>query len=279
MNKEDIIEYCLNLNNTYKDCPFPEDFESVTMKHYENKKWFALLMNVNGKLYLNIKTEPEYSELLRNTYKYIIPAYHMNKEHWNTIIVDDCTDFNLLKELLVRSYELTKKHTKKKKEGKQMNKPIRKAVRCFLIQEGKVLAIKYNPGHFKEGYYDIPGGKIEDGEKPEETAIREMKEETGIDIRIPKYQGIMTVEYPDRKFIFDVFTANEFLGTPGKYEENISEWIEIKKLLRQEKILSCIKILDKEYINGLIDDTYTFKMDIYVDGNENILGVNYNKIQ
>lgn len=109
MNKEDIINYCLSLKNTYQDMPFPKDFESTVMKHKENKKWFALLMNVNNKLYLNIKTEPEYSELLRKSYTYIIPAYHMNKEHWNTIIVDDCTDFDLLKELIKESYSLTKK--------------------------------------------------------------------------------------------------------------------------------------------------------------------------
>lgn len=109
MNKEDIINYCLSLKNTYQDMPFPKDFESTVMKHKENKKWFALLMNVNNKLYLNIKTELEYSELLRKSYTYIIPAYHMNKEHWNTIIVDDCTDFDLLKELIKESYNLTKK--------------------------------------------------------------------------------------------------------------------------------------------------------------------------
>ena len=33
MDKEEIIKYCLTLENTYKDCPFPDDFESVTMKH------------------------------------------------------------------------------------------------------------------------------------------------------------------------------------------------------------------------------------------------------
>ncbi len=46
MNKEEIIKYCLTLENTYKDCPFLDDFESVTMKHCKDKKWFALLMNV-----------------------------------------------------------------------------------------------------------------------------------------------------------------------------------------------------------------------------------------
>ena len=109
MNKEEIIEYCLTLKNTYKDCPFSDDFESVTMKHCENKKWFALLMNVNERLYLNIKTDPEYSELLRKTYDYIIPGYHMNKQHWNTIILSEKCDKELIEELLEQSYDLTKK--------------------------------------------------------------------------------------------------------------------------------------------------------------------------
>lgn len=108
MNKEEIINYCLTLKDTYKDCPFPNDYKSVTMKHLKSKKWFALLMNVQGKLYLNIKTEPEYSELLRSSYKYIIPGYHMNKEHWNTILVEECTDIELLKDLIKGSYNLTK---------------------------------------------------------------------------------------------------------------------------------------------------------------------------
>ncbi len=71
MNKEEIIKYCLTLEDTYKDCPFPNDFESVTMKHIKNNKWFVLIMNVNDKLYINVKTNPDYSDILRNTYDYI----------------------------------------------------------------------------------------------------------------------------------------------------------------------------------------------------------------
>ena len=67
MNKEEIIKYCLTLENTYKDCPFPDDFESVTMKHCKNKKWFALIMEVKGEVYLNIKTDSEYFEIETKT--------------------------------------------------------------------------------------------------------------------------------------------------------------------------------------------------------------------
>ena len=108
MNREDIIEYSLSLPNTYEDYPFPNDNTSITMKHLENKKWFALIMEVKGELYLNVKTNPDYSELLRKSYDYIIPGYHMNKEHWNTIIIDNKVNDSLVKELIEQSYRITK---------------------------------------------------------------------------------------------------------------------------------------------------------------------------
>lgn len=114
MNKQEVIDYCQNLDNTYLDYPFPDDNTSITMKHLENKKWFALIMEVKGELYLNVKTDPHYSELLRSSYNYIIPAYHMNKEHWNTIIINNKVDVSLVKELIEQSYELTKNNIHKR---------------------------------------------------------------------------------------------------------------------------------------------------------------------
>ena len=156
-----------------------------------------------------------------------------------------------------------------------MNKPIRKAVRCFLIKDNKVVATKYKQGSLKEGYYDIPGGKIEEGEIPKQTAIREMKEETGIDVKNLRYKGIMTIEYPNRKFVFDTFISNDYIGIPQEFEENTSEWIDIEELLKKQKILSNIMILDRFFIKGLINDNYNFSMHIVVDEQENILDVDY----
>ena len=156
-----------------------------------------------------------------------------------------------------------------------MDKPIRKAVRCYLIKDNKVVVTKYKKGNRKEGYYDIPGGKIEEGEIPKQTAVREMKEETGIDIKNLKYKGIMIIEYPDRKFVFDTFISNEYDGEPQEFEENTSEWINMNELLQKEKILSNIMILDRFFINGLIKDNYNFSMHIIVDEQENILDVEY----
>ena len=157
----------------------------------------------------------------------------------------------------------------------KVNKPIRKAVRCYLIKDNKVVVTKYNQGNKREGYYDIPGGKIEEGEIPEKTAIREMREETGLKVKNLKYKGNMIIEYPNRIFDFDVFITNESEGKPQEFEENTSEWMEIDKLLQKEKILSNIMILDRFFIKGLIDDNYNFSMHIVVDEQENILDVDY----
>ena len=138
------------------------------------------------------------------------------------------------------------------------------------------MVTKYKKGNKKEGYYDIPGGKIEEGESLKQTAIREMKEETGIEIQNLKYKGIMTIEYPDRLFIFDTFITKEYEGEPQEFEENTSEWIDIDELLKKEKILSNIILLDKFLIKGLIDDNRNFNLHIKVDEQENILGIDYN---
>lgn len=156
-----------------------------------------------------------------------------------------------------------------------MEKSVRKAVRCYLIEDEKIVVTKYNEPNKKAGYYEIPGGKIEDGELPEETAIREMKEETGMIVKELKNKGNLTIEYPDRIFEFVVFLTNKYEGKPQQFEENKSEWIKINELLNEDKILASIRILEKEYIKGLIDDNYTFNMHIKVDEQEHILDINY----
>lgn len=156
-----------------------------------------------------------------------------------------------------------------------MDKPVRKAVRCYLIKNDKIVVTKYKEPNKKAGYYEIPGGKIEAGELPEQTAIREMQEETGIIVKKLKNKGNLIIEYPDRKFEFVVFLANTYQGEPKQFEDNTSEWLDINELLKKEKILASIQLLQKEYINGLVNENYTFSMYIKVTEQENILDINY----
>ena len=125
-----------------------------------------------------------------------------------------------------------------------MEKKVRKAVKCFLIRNNKVVVTKYKAGNRKEGYYDIPGGKIEEGETPEDTVKREFKEETGMMVKELKHKGVIITEYPDRIFTFETFITDSSEGEPQEFEENTSEWIEIEELLKKEKLLSNIMMLD-----------------------------------
>ncbi len=174
--------------------------------------------------------------------------------------------------------EQNKERIKIREEFEKSEKKIRKAAKCYLIEDNKILVIRYGESNRKSGYYDIPGGKIENEETSEMTAIRELKEETGITAQNLKYKGKMKVEYPDRIFIFDIFLSHEYSGNLGTLEKNIPEWISIDELLKKEKILSNIALLDRNFIKGLIDDRYNFQMYIRVDEDENILKINYELI-
>lgn len=158
-----------------------------------------------------------------------------------------------------------------------MDKPVRKAVRCYLIKDNKVVAIKYKTGR-KRGYYDIPGGKIEEGETPKQTAIREVMEETGLSISNPVYKGNIIIEYPNRIYDFDIFISNEFEGKVQEFQENTSVLIDINTLL-DKKTLSTIIILDRVFIQGLIDNKYNFNMNIKEDEEENIFYLDYKLVK
>ena len=84
------------------------------------------------------------------------------------------------------------------------------------------------------------------------------------------------IEYPNKKFDLVVFISHECQGEPQEFEENTSEWIDIDELLQKERKLSNIMLLDKQFMKGLIDDKYTFVMNIKVDNDENILKMEYN---
>lgn len=101
MNIEYFREYCLNKKGVSEEFPFDED----TLVFKVREKIFALT-GLDGEFRINLKCDPERAIELRENYQYIIPGYHMNKKHWNTIVVDECDNIELLKELIDDSYKL-----------------------------------------------------------------------------------------------------------------------------------------------------------------------------
>ena len=109
IKREKIINYIKEKYDANPEYLWEDTPDAAIFRHKNNRKWFALIMKVKDEEYINVKTNPDYSDLLRNTYDYIIPAYHMNKEHWNTVIISKKVNETLLYELIDQSYELTKK--------------------------------------------------------------------------------------------------------------------------------------------------------------------------
>lgn len=144
-------------------------------------------------------------------------------------------------------------------------KPVRKAVRTFLIINNKVVAIQYTSSNNKD-FYDIPGGKIEEGESSVDAAIREFKEETTMDIWDPKYAGNLIIEYPERIFDIDVYLANEYSGEPSEVKDTVAIWIDIDDLLKKDKIFSIVHLLDKDHRSDLLSLS-DFKCHFIVDEN------------
>ena len=115
MIKEKYIEFCKTIMGTSIDQPFPDDFETYVVRHTINKKWFALIMELNGKTVVNLKCEPMQADFMREIYTGLIPAYHMNKTHWNTVLLDSDVTDEEIERMTLDSFGLTdkKKRTKK----------------------------------------------------------------------------------------------------------------------------------------------------------------------
>lgn len=111
MNIETLREYCLSKKGTTESFPFDEEtlVFKVVGKMY-------LLMSLEGEFTINLKCDPEIAIQLREQYSYVLPGYHMNKKHWNTIQIDESVPNSLLKEWIDHSYNLVvEKLTKKER--------------------------------------------------------------------------------------------------------------------------------------------------------------------
>ena len=106
--RSELIEYCLGLPGAYEDYPF-HDFNWTLMRHSGNQKSFAAIFEHMGQIWVNLKCEPDVAELFRAAYPgVVLPAYHMDKRHWNSVIPGDGISDEDLRDMILRSYELTK---------------------------------------------------------------------------------------------------------------------------------------------------------------------------
>lgn len=100
-----IIDYCLNKRGATKDYPLGPDYEPLAIKIAG--KMFALIYENKG--FLNLKCDPAVAANLREQYEDVRPGYHMNKRHWNTIILNGSLPESDLFAMIDHSYDLVVK--------------------------------------------------------------------------------------------------------------------------------------------------------------------------
>lgn len=105
--KKDLITYCLTYNDVYEDYPF-RDHEWTVIRHRGNKRVFAWIYRREEQVCINLKCAPEWIEFWRNAYSGVRPGYHLNKKHWNTVVLDGSVPDKDIKRMIGESYDLTR---------------------------------------------------------------------------------------------------------------------------------------------------------------------------
>lgn len=124
--RQEVLQYGLSFPDTYQDAPFrDENWQLVRIRG--SKKAFLWTYERDGHLNLNVKVNSEWRDFWRSAYKSVIPGWHQNKEHWNTIILDGSIPEKDIKRMIFESYNLVTDSPTKR---------IYEAVKC--IPKGKV---------------------------------------------------------------------------------------------------------------------------------------------
>ncbi len=112
MNIETLQHYCLSKPGAEETLPFGPD----TLVYKVNNKVFLLTGLDSEDLRFNVKCEPDKAVELREEFSCVLPGFHMNKRHWNTIVVDGSVSTQQLQEWIDHSYDLVANGSPKKKK-------------------------------------------------------------------------------------------------------------------------------------------------------------------
>jgi len=103
--REEVLRFGLSFPDSYQDAPFHDpNWQLVRFKG--NRKAFLWTYEKDGCICLNVKTDPDKAFFWRDVYASVLPGYHQNKMHWNTIILDGSIPDDDVKQMIAESYEL-----------------------------------------------------------------------------------------------------------------------------------------------------------------------------
>ena len=103
--REEALAYALSFPKTYQEAPF-HDNNWQLVRVEGSKKAFLWTYEREGYINLNVKADPQWRDFWRSTYASVIPGWHQNKDHWNTIILDGTVPGQEIQRMIAESYDL-----------------------------------------------------------------------------------------------------------------------------------------------------------------------------
>ena len=137
--RKEALKYGLSFADTYQEAPF-HDPNWQLVRYKPNRKAFLWTYEKDGYICLNVKTDPAWRDLWRKTYASVLPAYHQNKEHWNTIILDGSIPDKEIKRMIAESYDMISDSP-----SKRIYEAVKKIPKGKVATYGQVAAMAGNP--------------------------------------------------------------------------------------------------------------------------------------
>ncbi len=107
MTHKQVEEYVLSMPNAVREYPFGESVAVYKVRD----KMFALIAEGSQPVRLSLKCDPQLSEVLREKYETVMPGYHLNKKHWNTIVLSGQLPWEDIQGFIRHSYDLVASKT------------------------------------------------------------------------------------------------------------------------------------------------------------------------
>ena len=103
--REEAVTFGLTFPDAYMECPFRDpNWQLIRVKG--SKKAFLWIYEMDGIVCLNVKADPQWRDFWRGTFASVVPGYHQNKEHWNTIYLDGTVPEEDIRRMIGESYDL-----------------------------------------------------------------------------------------------------------------------------------------------------------------------------
>lgn len=106
MTRKEVEDFILSMPNAKLDYPFGEDVAVYKVPVGDEEKMFALMPEKKDPVSVSLKCDPQLAVLLREKYETVMEGYHLNKKHWNTMLLTGQVPDEEVKDLIVHSYNM-----------------------------------------------------------------------------------------------------------------------------------------------------------------------------